>query len=101
MIMPLSVYVLYHKDYEEGNEIYSIIYHLLCRNPERPLTDGIDIPVFLRTGGNEQTIPQINFDQSLRNVILLLVDQHMYNCTKWKDYVQHIPRVQGGKVIFK
>ncbi|OJV88390.1 MAG: hypothetical protein BGO34_18770 [Bacteroidia bacterium 44-10] len=98
MIMPLSVYVLYHKDYEEGNEIYSIIYHLLCRNPERPLTDGIDIPVFLRTGGNEQTIPQINFDQSLRNVILLLVDQHMYNCTKWKDYVQHIININNANI---
>ena len=88
--MPLSVYVLYHKDYEDGNAAYTHIYHLLCRNPERPLTDGIDIPVFLRTGGNEQKIPKINFDQSLKNVILLLVDEHMYCCSIWKDYVEQI-----------
>lgn len=88
--MPLSVYILYHKDYAGGNATYTHIYHLLCRNPERPLTDGIDIPVFLRTGGNEQKIPKINFDQSLKNVILLLVDEYMYCCPIWKDYIEQI-----------
>lgn len=88
--MPLSVYVLYHKDYEEGNVTYTHIYHLLCRNPEHPLTDGIDIPVFLRTGGNGQDIPPINFDQSLKNAIFLLIDEQMYCCSIWKYYIEQL-----------
>ncbi|MEN5059032.1 hypothetical protein [Sphingobacterium kitahiroshimense] len=88
--MPLSVYVLYHKDYKEGKEIYTDMYHLLCRNPECPLTDGIDIPVFLRTGGDGQEIPKITLNQSSKNVILLLVDEFMYCCSLWKVYIQYL-----------
>jgi len=88
--MPLSVYVLYHKDYKEGKAAYTQIYHLLCRNPERPLTDGIDIPVFLRTGGNKFEIPKIDFGQSSKNIILLLVDEQMYCCSIWKDYIDQL-----------
>ena len=61
--MPLSVYVLYHKNYKEGKEVYTDMYHLLCRNPERPLTNGIVIPVFLRTGGEGENIPEIKFNR--------------------------------------
>lgn len=88
--MPLSVYVLYHKDYKEGKDIYTDMYHLLCRNPERPLTDGIDIPVFLRTGGGGQDIPGIRFSQSSKNVIFLLVDELMYCCPIWKEYIKSL-----------
>ena len=79
--MPLSVYVLYHKDYIQGREAYTDMYHLLCRNPERPLTDGIDIPVFLRTGGGGQKISKIELGQSSKNAIFLLVDELMYCCS--------------------
>lgn len=88
--MPLSVYVLYHKDYDEGNDIYTNMYHLLCRNPERPLTDGIDIPVFLRIGGDGQNIPEIKFDQSSKNAIFLLVDELMYCCPRWNKYIKSL-----------
>lgn len=88
--MPLSVYVLYHKEYKEGREVYTDIYHLLCRNPERPLTDGIDIPVFLRTGGDGQKIPKIDLDQSSKNAIFLLVDELMYCCSDWKAYIESL-----------
>lgn len=88
--MPLSIYVLYHKDYKEGKEVYTDMYHLLCRNPERPLTDGIDIPLFLRTGGDGQNIPEIKFNQSSKNVIVLLVDELMYCCPTWKAYIKSL-----------
>ncbi len=88
--MPLSVFVLYHKDYKEGKEMYTDIYHLLCRNPERPLTDGIDIPVFLRTGGDGQKIPKIELGQSSKNAIFLLVDELMYCCSDWKAYIESL-----------
>jgi hypothetical protein len=96
--MPLSVYVLYHKDYKEGKEVYTDIYHLLCRDPERPLTDGIDIPVFLRTGGDGQIIPKINFVQSSKNVVLLLVDELMYCCPTWNEYINELMNAVGSNI---
>lgn len=88
--MPLSVYVLYHKNYTDGKDTYIDIYHLLCRNPERPLTDGVDIPVFLRTGGNDQNIPDINLNQSCKNAIIILVDEQMYCCPYWTIYINNL-----------
>ena len=48
--MPLATYVLYHSEFSDGECIFNMIYQLLCRDIEKPLTDGIDIPVYLRTG---------------------------------------------------
>lgn len=94
--MPLSVHVLFHKDNEQGKQVFEDIYHLLCRNPKEPLTDGLDIPVYLRTGGGEDNIPEINYDQSAKNVIILLVDREMYNCSKWKQYIEQLLIQKNG-----
>lgn len=52
---PLSVYVLFDRKYQNGMSVYEDIYHLLCRDAKRPLSDGLDIPVYCRinTDGNE------------------------------------------------
>ena len=58
--MPLATYVLYHYEYSEGEKAFDVIYQLLCRDINRPLTDGIDIPVFLRTGKDgEEILPKV------------------------------------------
>lgn len=88
--MPLSVYVLYHKDYNEGLTTYRDMYHLLCRDANNPLTDGIDIPVFLRTGGSDRHITDIDFSKSAKNAIFLLVDENMYNCPIWTKYIDNL-----------
>ena len=88
--MPLSVYVLYHQDYTEGKDVYKEMYHLLCRNPERPMLDGIDIPVFLRTGGNGQNVPIIRNNQSPKNVLFILIDEQMYCCPIWNEYIKSL-----------
>lgn len=88
--MPLSVHVLFHKDNEQGKNDFKDIYHLLCRNPNDPLTDGLDIPVYLHTGGGGVSIPRIKYEESSKNVIILLVDQNMYCCADWKDYIDQL-----------
>ena len=62
--MPLATYVLYHSDYSDGEKAFDMIYQLLCRDIDRPLTDGIDIPVYLRTGKDGDNILSINYDES-------------------------------------
>ena len=50
----LAVYVLFHSQYEQGKATYSDIYKLLCRDANHPFEDGLDIPVYLRTGDDEK-----------------------------------------------
>lgn len=88
--MPLSIYVLFHSKYNDGLEVYTEIYHLLCRNPEQPLTNGIDIPVFLKTENDRHEIPEIDFEDSDKTAILLLVDELMYCCPIWKKYIDSL-----------
>lgn len=88
----LAVYVLYHSQFEQGKALYSDIYKLLCRDANHPFEDGLDIPVYLRTGDDEkmQNIKPINLDNTDKTFILLLVDDDMYCSDVWKKYLGEV-----------
>lgn len=88
--MPLATYVLYHSEYSEGEKAFDVIYQLLCRDINRPLTDGIDIPVFLRTGKDGDEIRPINFAESEKTAIIILVDENMFCSKVWRDYIDKL-----------
>ncbi|MBR6063205.1 MAG: TIR domain-containing protein [Bacteroidales bacterium] len=88
--MPLATYVLYHSDYSDGEKAFDMIYQLLCRDIDRPLTDGIDIPVYLRTGKDGDNILSINYDESDKVAIIMLIDEQMFCSTKWRKYIDDI-----------
>jgi hypothetical protein len=88
--MPLATYVLYHSEYAEGEKAFDVIYQLLCRDVERPLTDGIDIPVYLRTGKDGDEILQIDFSESEKTAIVILIDNKMYCSKVWRDYIDKL-----------
>lgn len=46
---PLAVVVAYDKQFTGGLPVYENLYHLLCRNANEPLVDGLDIPVYFQT----------------------------------------------------
>ena len=85
---PLAVYVLFHSGFAEGEKYFDMIYQLLCRDVERPLSDGIDIPVYLRTDSGDDThIPQIDFSQSDKTAIIILIDEKMFCSLIWRKYI--------------
>lgn len=88
----LAVYVLYHAQFAEGKELYSSIYKMLCRDAEHPFEDGLDIPVYLRTGNDAElcSIKPISLDNTERTFILLLIDDNMYCSDVWQSYIQTI-----------
>ena len=88
----LAVYVLYHSQYAEGKELYSSLYKMLCRDAEHPFEDGLDIPVYLRTGNDAElsAIKPISLDNTDRAFILLLIDDNMYCSDVWQTYIQTI-----------
>lgn len=92
----LAVFVLYHSQYSQGKAIYSDIYKLLCRDANHPFEDGLDIPVYLRTGDDEQLryISPINLDNTEKVFILLLVDDKMYCSDVWHNYIGQIVKSQ-------
>ena len=85
---PLTVYVAYHRKYAEGSEVYDFTYHLLCRNSDRPQDDGLDIPVFLRTGGDGEPIAPISFAEAHRTAVILLIDGQMSRDSGWHEYIK-------------
>lgn len=88
--MPLATYVLYHSEYLEGEKAFDMIYQLLCRDIDRPLTDGIDIPVYLRSGKDGDDLQQINFDESEKTAIIILIDEKMFCSKVWRDYIDNL-----------
>ena len=87
---PLTVYVAYHQKYAEGSEVYDFTYHLLCRNSDRPQDDGLDIPVFLRTGGEGVSIAPISFTEAHRTAVIILIDEQMYRDEGWHNYIKRL-----------
>ena len=85
----LAVYILYHSQFEYGKSTYGDIYKLLCRDANHPFEDGLDIPVYLRTGDDEQMhdIKPINMDNTDRTFVLVLVDDKMYCSDVWRNYL--------------
>ncbi len=88
----LAVYVLYHAQFAEGKELYSSIYKMLCRDADHPFEDGLDIPVYLRTGNDAElcSIKPISLDNTDCSFILLLIDDNMYCSDVWQSYIQTI-----------
>lgn len=92
----IAVYVLYHSQYEQGKIIYGNIYKLLCRDANHPFQDGLDIPVYLRTGDDDQmyNIKLISIDNTDKIFIVLLVDDNMYCSNVWHKYIGEIVALQ-------
>ncbi len=90
MKMPLAIYVLYHSEYSDGEKAFEMIYQLLCRDVNKPLTDGIDIPVYLRTGADKDTIKEIDFSESDKTAVIVLIDENMFCSEVWRKYLQQI-----------
>lgn len=88
MQTPLSVYLLIDKKNGQATEIFNRFYTLLCRDVENPLSDGLDIPVYLISNDEKEEIKPIDFKQSEKNAIFFFVDMAVYlGDTKWKDYI--------------
>lgn len=90
---PLAVVVVYDKQFAAGLSVYEDLYHLLCRNSNEPLVDGLDIPVYFQTNQENGEINDvregINADKI---VVLLLIDLCMYNSPDWSSYIDELVR---------
>lgn len=98
MQTPLSVYLLIDKNNRLASEIFNRFYTLLCRDVEKPLSDGLDIPVYLISNDENGEIKSIDFQQSEKNAIFFFADMAVYlGDTKWRDYILRLNKqIESG-----
>jgi len=72
---PLSVFIVWHPDYSEGQQIADFLYSVLCRDPSKPLNRSIGIPVYFRSikSANKSQPIDIDFSESEFTAIIALV----------------------------
>lgn len=97
---PLAIVVAYDMQFTEGLSIYEDLYHLLCRNANEPLVDGLDIPVYFQTNQEDGNIydvrKAINADKV---VVLLLVDLCVFNSSAWANYINELVNDEKNGVV--
>ena len=89
MKTPLSIHVLYHVDYKEGAQVYSMLYKTLCRDSESPFMDGLDIPVYFQTGDDQGLTTPVNAG-SEKTLVLLLIDINMFCSSLWRKRMEDL-----------
>lgn len=97
----LTVYVVWHPDYQEGQEFANYIYSRLTRDVKQPVSRGLGIPVFFRNTVSPDTglpIP-INLDDTQHSAVVVLVDDNLVVSDAWDEYVGELWRqiqISGG-----
>ncbi|KJU85134.1 Toll-Interleukin receptor domain protein [Candidatus Magnetobacterium bavaricum] len=85
---PLRIYVLWHKDYAEGQGYADKIYAAFTRDVTTPLSRGIGIPVYFRYEVDNGDKPiDIDFSSTENTAIIILVDANIVVSDKWQEYI--------------
>jgi len=89
---PLAVYMVWHPDYVEGNQIADYLYSSLCRDSVKPVVRSIGIPVYFRSvKASSMGCPtEINFDESEFTAIVALVSDDFVNDKGYASYLEQL-----------
>jgi hypothetical protein len=92
---PLSVYVLWHPDFMEGQDIADSLYKTLCRDSVKPLVRSIGIPVYFRSTNqkNKNSPLDIDFSESEYTAIIALVTNEFLLDENYKKYIEQVHQV--------
>lgn len=86
---PLSIYVVWHPNFKEGDIYADLIYKSFCRDSSIPLARGLGIPVFFRNYTDEEKhILEIPVSNSDKNCIFALIDDNLFNDPIWVNYLK-------------
>ncbi|GAK56719.1 hypothetical protein U27_03682 [Candidatus Vecturithrix granuli] len=85
----LTVYIVWHPHYEEGQRFANYLYSWLTRDVRNPVSRRIGIPLFFRNMSDAKSgapLP-IPFDDSHHTVVVALVDDHLVASDRWDAYL--------------
>lgn len=91
-ISPFSIYVIWHSEFIEGKLYAENIFSTFCRELKSPLARAINIPVYYRSKSkSDSNVPiEINYKESHKNAVIILVDDKMVNDDDWRNYIQEL-----------
>lgn len=89
---PLTVYIIWHPEYLEGQQIADFLYSVLCRNPDKPLIRALSIPVYYRckNEAGKNSPKTIDFKESEYTAIVPLVSDEFVNDKNYGNYLESI-----------
>ncbi|MNB95217.1 TIR domain protein [compost metagenome] len=97
IIAPLNIYIVWHSAFGDGINYARSFYTLFNRDINDPLSRGIGIPLYFRTGNDPL---DIDISKSEHTAIVLLVNDEMVIDDTWKEYINEIAdKIQNSKSI--
>jgi hypothetical protein len=90
-----NVFVVWHPDFGQdgatGRAIAEMLYREFCRDPERPMSPAVGVPIYFRTSQKgEVAPPPLDFNAAHYNVVVLLVDSSMVLDQAYQRFAQDI-----------
>lgn len=89
---PLTVYVVWHPSYTEGQQIADSLYSILCRDINKPLIRSLGIPVYYRYKKTlEGECPlKIDFSESEYTAVIALISDEFVIDSHYSQYLDSI-----------
>lgn len=89
---PLSVFIVWHPDYLEGQQMADFLYSFLCRDSSKPLIRSMGIPVYFRsTKAENLTQPiKIDFAESEFTAVIALISDEFVVDKEFGNYLDKI-----------
>ena len=99
---PLNIYVVWHPNSPICKEIAEELYSTFSRDYKNPLSRGIGIPVYFRSVAFENNKPlSIDFGNSEKNAVILLIDKYYYEDENFREYTEGISnKIDNNNRIF-
>jgi TIR domain len=89
---PLSVFIVWHPDYLEGQQTADFLYSVLCRDSAKPLIRSMGIPVYFRNKKISYTNQplEINFNESEYTAVITLVSDEFVNDSNYGNFLDGV-----------
>jgi hypothetical protein len=89
---PLSVFIVWHPDYLEGQHMADFLYSVLCRDSSKPLIRSMGIPVYFRgtKAANKNQPIVIDFAESEYTAVIALVSDEFVVDKEFGIYLENI-----------
>jgi hypothetical protein len=101
------MYVIWHPDFQadssNGPSIAEKLYREFSRDPEKPMSPALGIPLYLRTSSAEGIAPPpIDLNAAQYNIIMFLVDSSMAVDPSYREYAKEMRnriRTEHDKIL--
>jgi hypothetical protein len=89
---PLSVFIVWHPNFSEGQQIADFLYFVLCRDSSKPLIRSMGIPVYFRStrAANSSKPIDIDFSESELTAVIALIDDMFILDPEFRTYLDKI-----------